>query len=192
MAETAHGAQTALVTNVLATGVSTWLQYKQNKEAQKAAKRQYKIMANVAAKSLALKYNSILAQTAINRKQAARNIEAIKLQSRAAEGEAIASAAATGAMGKRVTLSRNMAILGGAEREITAVESDLKTAQNQLLMQAESDEQAIAAELRTSTPDIPIDTTVATFATGVQDILSSYGTYKERKLALENKAAGIE
>ena len=160
-------------------GLSLYSQYSANEAAVKAADRRLRVATALAAEALSLTYNSILKQS-YEAGQAARRTELqIRQQARQRMGAAVAQAAKTGAMGKRVTLSREQAILGGADSALQQLARDSEMSQAALMDRADMEERATINRLVSNTPSLP--SSFDPIVTGLGAAVSGYADYLDDK-----------
>lgn len=178
-----------LLASLASTGYGMYTQLKAQQANLDAMEAKMRVQKAAAAESLAVTYNSILAKSLETSAQFNRKVFELNVQTRQAEGDAVQKAASTGAYGRRVQLSRDMAIRGGSERMMTNLELDLRREQDALIERADMEERSMINRLVTGTPDIPADMTDATLINGIASTVNSFSAYKDR---VQTKQAKLE
>lgn len=160
-------------------GLSLYSQYSQHEAAVKAHDRRLKVATALAAEALSLTYNSILKQSYEAGLSARRKELQIRQQARQLMGQAVAQAAKTGAMGKRVSLSRDQAIRGGADRALQQLARDSEMSQIALMDRADMEERATLNRLISNTPSLP--SSFDPIVTGLGAAVAGYENYLDDK-----------
>lgn len=169
----------ALGLDIAQKGFGMFAQYQANKDNIKKLKQNMAITKRLAAESLATTYNSILAMSrAANLEQRRAEID-IKLQTRKAEGQAVAASAATGATGRRVQLAINQETAGAADRALGRVARAGKDAQDDLIARADMEAKSTVNRLISSAPDLP--NSFDPLVTGLKAGIGAYSAYLDDK-----------
>jgi hypothetical protein len=171
-----------LIASGVSRGIGMYQEYQAARDQRKAYERQLKVNKQLAAESLAKTYNSINAMSVEAKAKADRASLEIAVRGRQVEGQLVAQAAATGAAGKRVDLSRAVAVKGGTERAMTALEIDAKRQQDALIAQADAAERQMVHRLISNTPDLPAPWDPASsLLENAAGYLQDYGQWKQQQ-----------
>lgn len=177
-----------MLAQVAGSMFNMYQQKKADEEKREEIMRAYRVTKTLAAESLAITYNSILAKSREFTQMARRKAEEISVAERQAEGGLAVQAAAAGVEGKRAELAREQATAVPAQRALSHVQGDLENEQDALIMRADMEAKAMVSRLIQNSPDMPGSS--VDILGGVNDILGAYGNYQKEQRNIREKVTG--